>query len=368
MFKKKVLLVSCLLVGGLYLITPNLGADDFNSYYDPQFPRVAEKQDSSSNLALKFINHDPILIDGNENFTDTAIAEGWSGDGSLSRPYIIEGLNIDSSPRGTSISISNTDRYFEILNCLLSGEAGIYLSNVKNGAIINNTLKNALGGNNERSGIAITHESSYNTVTNNTFFNIEFPLVVNGYVNLIEYNQLYDNINGIFVRGNNNTISNNTVQDAGGGFGLEIGNSDSNTISHNLLIQNNGGINLENSNNSKIIGNIIVNNYVGAFFDLKSTNNLVTMNIFQSNPAQAVDNGISNTFDHNFWNEWTSPDNDVNGIVDAIYLIEGSAGNTDPSPLVSGDQIDSLHILSFPTLIQPREGESLNETSMKHLH
>lgn len=356
------------MAGGFLFIESPSGVQESTSYQIQPLLKSNKPQGSRTRLASRFLTHNPIAIDSNENFATTATAKDWSGNGSVSNPFIIDGLNIESfPPQGISISISNTDKYFEIINCFLTGPHGIVFSHVKNGAIINNVLKNTLGGNNERMGIILADNSSYNTITNNTFFNIEFPIAVDGNNNLIEYNQLHDNINGISIRGNNNIIANNTVQDAGGGPGIQIGYSVNNTISQNMLLQNFYGIDLVNANNCKIIQNTIVSSKIGVILDLKSTNNLVTTNIIQNNldlTSQAVDNGIDNVFHQNYWSEWTVPDDDGNGIVDNAYWIEGRAANTDPFPLTSVDQIDGLHFLTFPSLIQPKKGELLTEYSL----
>ncbi|MFW9856838.1 MAG: NosD domain-containing protein [Candidatus Thorarchaeota archaeon] len=364
----KTFLVLCLVAGGFLFITSVSGVGESTSYQVRPFLKSSKIQAFRTRLASGFLDHNPIAIDSNENFATTVTAKGWSGNGSVSNPFIIDGLNIESfPPQGISISISNTDKYFEIINCFLTGPHGIVFSHVKNGAIINNVLKNTLGGNNERMGIILADNSSYNTIANNTLFNIEFPIAVDGNNNLIEYNQLHDNINGISIRGNNNLIANNTIQDAEGGPGIQIGDALNNTISQNMLLQNFYGIDLVNTNNCKIIQNSIVSSKIGVVLGLKSTNNLVTTNIFQNNldlTSQAVDNGINNMFHQNYWSEWTVPDDNGNGIVDNVYLIEGRAGNTDPFPLASVDQIDGLHFLTFPSLIRPKKGELLAEYSL----
>jgi len=92
--------------------------------------------------------HAPIFIDGDANFSDTASAEGWSGNGSEGDPYIIDGLTIDrGGSAGDCISISNTRVNFTISNCNLTGAsvnpgAGIYLDNVTHGEITGNLIHN----------------------------------------------------------------------------------------------------------------------------------------------------------------------------------------------------------------------------------
>ncbi|MHA2058964.1 MAG: right-handed parallel beta-helix repeat-containing protein, partial [Candidatus Thorarchaeota archaeon] len=111
--------------------------------------------------------HGAITIDGDANFSDTALLEGWPGDGSPENPYIIDGLDIDlDGNNGSCISISNTRVSFTISNCNLTGASGdsgtgIWLSNVTNGELVNNIC------NNNRIGISLGGSDS-NTVANNT--------------------------------------------------------------------------------------------------------------------------------------------------------------------------------------------------------
>ena len=54
--------------------------------------------------------HNPIVIDGNDNFTTTATNELWPGDGTPGNPYRIENYEINRSwTAGYCISISNTN-------------------------------------------------------------------------------------------------------------------------------------------------------------------------------------------------------------------------------------------------------------------
>jgi hypothetical protein len=56
--------------------------------------------------------------------------------------------------------------------------------------------------------------------------------------------------------------------------------------------------------------------------------------------CQAYDNGLTNIFKFNYWNDWTSPDfEDPIGIVDIPYLIDGTSFNNDPCPRT--DKFDS---------------------------
>ncbi|TFH07152.1 MAG: hypothetical protein E4H14_09160 [Candidatus Thorarchaeota archaeon] len=116
-------------------------------------------------MTVAYELHTPIVIDGDANFTATAGANGWPGDGSDENPFIIENNGIN--PEGVSghcINISNTRVNFTIRNCNLTGasaDAGIYLNNVSYGFLSNNTcILN-------RYGIYLV-DSNHNTIANNT--------------------------------------------------------------------------------------------------------------------------------------------------------------------------------------------------------
>jgi parallel beta-helix repeat protein len=83
--------------------------------------------------------HDPIYINGNDNFTPANGVVG--GSGTENDPYIIEGWAI-SAENVYGIWIENTTAHFVIRNCLVKNSYGIYLKNVAHGKIENCTLEN----------------------------------------------------------------------------------------------------------------------------------------------------------------------------------------------------------------------------------
>jgi len=134
----------------------------------------------------------PIYINGNDNFTS---ANGvTSGSGTVDDPYIIENWTIDASVTH-GIWIEDTSAYFVIRNCLVENGGGnyhgIYLNNVINGRIDNNTclnnnygiyiysdsdgdvtLENNTCEGNSNSGIYLSYSSLSNaTIRNNTCSN-----------------------------------------------------------------------------------------------------------------------------------------------------------------------------------------------------
>ena len=95
---------------------------------------------STSTSAQKLIS-----IDGNTHFDNTAVAEGWPGNGSAADPYIISGYYMILS--GTNFKyyipgmrIKNTNRHFIVQHCTYyyptawdSRCLGFDLENVENG-------------------------------------------------------------------------------------------------------------------------------------------------------------------------------------------------------------------------------------------
>jgi len=119
--------------------------------------------------------HKPIVIDGNGGFTlDNGVT---IGNGTVSNPYVIEGLDISQGSLvcafydGCGLNVRNTDAYFVIRNTYVHVPSyGVVFYNVENGIIENSIVSdNGLGG------IEVIG-SSYITV-------LEDNITGNGYVN-----------------------------------------------------------------------------------------------------------------------------------------------------------------------------------------
>ena len=285
-------------------------------------------------------HHDPISINGNSQFT---LANGVSGgSGTAEDPYIIENWIIDDSINSETngITIVNTTAYFTIRNSVIEhGEdySGIYLNNVINGRIENNTLSdnyycidlnfsdyNTFTGNtlsNIGEGFYML-SSDNNTITNNTVSisaDAGIWLLLSDYNNITNNNFFNNSVTGIELNGsNNNTITNNTSSNNGSGiyfFGFGSGN---NTITNNTVKNNTyyGFVQTVSGNDSS---NIITHNY-----------------IFDNTTSNATDNGTiswDSAGRGNYWDDWQSPDANSNGIVDNPRPIAGGT-NQDNFPLV----------------------------------
>jgi parallel beta-helix repeat protein len=372
--------------------------------------RIDEKFEG---ISTQYINHNPIMIDGNDEFIRQASAEGWIGEGTIYAPYIIEKLTISGSSSRNLIEIRNTNVYFQIQHCFLSGgDIGISLTNVRFGNISNNTIKDNQAGiifwdsskyniiinnyvhSNNGEGIGL-HSSDNNTITGNTVYknnagillweSTEFNIVINNsaYSNNIEGiglhgalkntitgNIVYDNFGGFIIweYSGYNVINNNTIyNNAEGIFVCEFANK--NRLIYNTISFNSLGIGINSDNNYILYNSIYYNIGLGLDIDLESSNNnvvewnnFINNNLGAFNPYQAYDVGSNNIFEYNYWDDLTIPDINDDGVVDIPYTIFGIANNQDPSPLTSLSPQTIFHALYLPTIIHPNGGETLRNS------
>jgi parallel beta-helix repeat protein len=238
-----------------------------------------------------------IFIDGDSSFTPSNGVNG-GGSGTKEDPYIIENWVLNASS-AYGIWIKNTTKYFVVRNCLVengyssSFYYGIYLDNVINGKIENNTCRN------NSDGIRL-ESSSYNNLINNTCEN----------------------------NGNN---------------GILLDFSSYNNLTNNNCGSNGYGIWLFSSSNNNLTGNTCGNNfYIGIWLYVSSDNNTIFHNhLFNNTENNAYGDG-ANYWDENdegnYWSDWQPPehpDADGDGIVDEPRPIDGGT-NVDHYPLVLG--------------------------------
>ncbi|MBE3140766.1 MAG: hypothetical protein IMZ53_09310, partial [Thermoplasmata archaeon] len=169
-------------------------------------------------------DHDPIHIDGNDQFTPENGVTG--GDGTINNPYLIENWVFIAVGSGQAISIWNTDAYFIIRNCTIRGfQDGIWFIRVANGGIEETTIETTPAW--DETGIIIVNsqnikitdntinsditnlglESAYNmSISRNTFTGW---LVIGGSNNIIfSYNTV---INGSLHVGGNCILDSNNL-------------------------------------------------------------------------------------------------------------------------------------------------------------
>ena len=294
--------------------------------------------------SLGYTIHIDELIPTKDWDTTNSTYEWCSGAGTFSNPYIIKDVEIDGSKSGSCILIKNSDVYFRLENCTIynSGagiESGIKLLNVKNGEI-----KNSNCSKNNGYGIYLDNcnniSISQNLISNNKWHGILLESSVNC---TLLFNSILNNQRGIYLRTS----------------------SIDNEIMGNIIKNHTSGIHLYQDCRSTIIrsNKIILNDY-GLFLDYNCTLNTIFENTFEKNRDKGVkfewydnleqrsrlntfygnqfiennvsafesrkDNQWNITNIGNYWDDYTGPDADDNGIGDTPYI----AGNlTDYLPI-----------------------------------
>ncbi|MEM4262427.1 MAG: NosD domain-containing protein [Thermoplasmata archaeon] len=232
--------------------------------------------------------------------------------------------------------------------CCSNGFSGVYLDYPSNrNDLVNNTCCT-----NNWNGIWLTTSTGNNLIANNCSYNsncgiyLYYPSDSN-----IANNTCSGNDYGIYLEGcSNNTIMNNTCR-SNIWYGLVLDGASNNTLTNNACSDNLLGIYLEDSSSFNTIAhNSICNNTLHGIYSSSSNRNTFFNNNFwynngatdtyASDHAQAYDSGTGNRWNStdgygNFWCDWTTPDDDINGIVDRPYNISGSAGAKDWYPLTS---------------------------------
>jgi parallel beta-helix repeat protein len=158
------------------------------------------------------------------------------------------------------------------------------------------------------------------------------------------------------------TITGNTISNNGGLHGIGI-YADNAMISDNEINDNQHGIWVESDSN-EILRNMIARNSVptpdtGVHLTEFANNNEIHKNCFYDNFPQAIDNGIDNNWDGNYWSPPPGGPGD--------YTIPGTAGSEDTNPLPEcpGDLwneintkldalIDDVSVATMPNIIKNR--------------
>jgi parallel beta-helix repeat protein len=227
--------------------------------------------------------------------------------------------------------------------------AGIYLY-YKTGV----TLKN-LHFEYQTYGIFLYY-SDDNIITNNTTYwtNAGF-LIQRSNRNTLSQNETNRNYGGINLSDSHDNVLRDNTSLSNSGFGITINRSHRNELTGNItsnnrerpgirVIQSNYNILTENTSSSNrkdgiwliqsdhnlLTGNTSSMNQQSGILLEDSNNNQIYNNNFIDNATQAHDiNGINNIFSvdrpsgGNFWNDWTTPDNNLDGFVDNPYVFDG---------------------------------------------
>jgi parallel beta-helix repeat protein len=263
------------------------------------------------------IEHDPIYIYNNNQFTSkNGIV---AGNGMKDNPYIIENWTINAY-NSHGILIENTEAYFVIRNCYIYTEesdnyiySGIYLKNVTNGYIYNNSFRFCKYGinvyrSNHNEFVNNTCDSNYlygivlasssnNLLSNNNCRNSWYGINLYNSSNnrIINNNCLNQTKHGIYLYFSwNNTIINNTSFDHHWN-GIELQSSLKNLFLNNICSNSRDGIELSDSANNTFINNYCFNNSWDGISIDNSTNNIISNNEMNNNGWRGIDlNHFSN--------------------------------------------------------------------------
>lgn len=343
---------------------------------------------ASIQLAQRHSRHSPIAINGNNDLVMQAALEGWEGSGTASDPILISDYLIEASRH--LFRIVNTDLHFVFANNYLNGIdgswCGLYLSNVTNGVVANNTVRNAAIGlhmlqingctlannivydnlyegivlelpccgnnvtgnhihDNGMSGIMVDYGSQYNVISGNRIDHnagngiylwqyLSEPLIAN---NLIVGNWITAQSVGVSVQGHNNTVRNNTIIQSSI-VGIQCSGMQ-NLIERNVVANGsrNGLMFYSYAENNTVQLNSIQNNTLsGIKIARYSISNVVMHNdLIENNyTLQVCDDGQDNLFSNNFYSNWNTPDSNNDTYVDYPYPVYGAAGNNDSQPQV----------------------------------
>ncbi|MFW9811505.1 MAG: NosD domain-containing protein [Candidatus Thorarchaeota archaeon] len=259
------------------------------------------------------------------------VMQNWPGNGSESSPYSISNLRF-SPDEDSIIRIYNTRAHFLLNNCVFESQdsypwpsygAGVILFNVSNGVIENCSI------NGKNTGLGIT--------------NINNTLIRNNLIKRCDHAiDMYQISNCAF--------SNNSI------------------FSHDYSTGISGG----RISYSNFTANILVEGFTGLSLGPNSINNTLTLNrIGWCTEANAKDFGSGNTWEGNSWSDW-------DGV--SPYLISGSAGSVDVSPILFDEDViaptiefyryngvvaDSLHpIYSFTFVVNVSDATGVDSVSL----
>jgi parallel beta-helix repeat protein len=263
--------------------------------------------------------HNPIVIDGDEDFHANATAESWAGDGSAGNPYIIDGYDIDlDGSAGHCIHIANTLVYFTISNCLLTGAsanpgAGIFLDTVQHANIIENTIvhnyygihfsnsgNNIIAGNtwhdNTANGARLDDSDSNNLSNNTCYSNIYSIYLDTSSFNALTNNTCSGDYHSIQLSSSDsNTLTDNTCHDSAKNGIYVTSSSDSNTLLNNTAHSNEYGIVLAGSLFNTLTNNSCYNNTESGIYLYNSNHTTLQKNTCHNNTMYGVHISYTNS-------------------------------------------------------------------------
>ncbi len=268
--------------------------------------------------------------------------------------------------------------------CINDGQTAIYLDISRDNNIIGNNCSGAMTGiqltesvNNTVSdnvcrdnliyGIHLDYSDNNTVSGNDCLGNLQIGIILDGSGwnavkdNLIHYNYF----SGLYMyQANNNTVSGNDY--VGSNLGINFIGSNGNLITDNRFEANYNGMVLVNSQSNTLSFNLVMNSIdygliVPQSDGVPTQDNVIFGNHFIGNRgAASIHNSshvqVSDSGDNvwhqgdvgNIWSDWSSPDDDADGIVDRPYLIDGGI-NSDPCPQAFALNITTTTVLTNET-------------------
>ena len=228
--------------------------------------------------------------------------------------YYIQNLTITNCA-GEGIYTVDTSKNFVINNCTIEDckpkASGVFLNNVTKGTITGCTLRNNTAYGVELGLVPLSAEDpQFINITCNTFYNNSYGIELIGFNSTVKGNLIQNNtIYGVYVYGNDSVIYNNTIEN-NANYGIKLYNSSGNYVYWNDLTNNNGG-------------------GVQAY-DNRATNHWST----STQVSYCYNGGTYTNYTGNYWDDYTTPDSNGDGIVDTPYDIDPTGAAKDYYPLV----------------------------------
>lgn len=293
-----------------------------------------------------------LIITQSNNVTISNTSGSTQGGCTLSLSYSRDVTICDcdfSSMHGYGMDINYCDDVC-VENCIMNTFDSMFVTGSNNNTFQNNTLR-----------YVYLYVSNDNSFLNNR----NLVLAMEGSDrNVIGGNKISNlGLEGVRMAGSSfNAIYNNSIE---GPVYLE--SSDNNSIRNNTIhhywsdFSDEGyGIGLHVSFSNTIVGNAII----GTKRDDPTSMNYARP--YSKSLVQAFDDG-SNTWNSstggNFWNDWTCPDKNNDGIVDHQYLINGG-DNSDRMP-IAGDRLDLVYSAEPSlTIVSPSDREEVRAATV----
>ncbi len=231
------------------------------------------------------------------------------------------------------------------------GGAGVYATTSSDCVVKDNTITNI-----NNIGIALLGQSPNCEVTGNTISNtassgmiVSYPdngIVTGNVITHADSQGIYFNTPIDCV------ISNNTIGEVTGD-GIRVVNAEFTEFSENLIGNcTEDGFKITSGTNTSVHSNSVYN--VSAYavnLETDSGNFSVKFNTFIDNgvDCQVCDDGTSNLVSQNFYDDWSSPDADVDGYVDTPYALDGDAESQDEFPLAVAGVVPEIVTTSTTT-------------------